>query len=1651
MATSESRSGVVLELAEEFLERYRKGERPALKDYIDRYPELAGEIREVFPAMAMMENIAIRDDSLAGGETDAASGVAPARSLLPEQLGDYRIIREIGHGGMGVVYEAEQVSLGRHVALKVLPPNMVRDRKQHQRFEREARAAAKLHHTNIVPVFGVGEHAGNAYYVMQYIQGQGLDAVIEQLARMRMGESASPKGGDPDRAHSQAGDLTAAGLACSLVTGRFEADGQGGATYDQVLALLGDQTAGNGNGKDVPGSPPAQSIAATVAGLTNEGGTPPRPAPRSDDPRPDSGNRSADASNVSSSSISLPGASRDSRSKRSRSATYWQSVAQIGFQVADALEYAHKQGILHRDIKPSNLLLDSRGTVWVTDFGLAKADDQQNLTHTGDILGTIRYMPPEAFEGKYDARGDVYSLGLTLYELAAFRPAFNQKDRGSLIRQVTHDEPPRLSKVRSDLPRDLETIVHKAIDRDPSHRYASADELAGDLQRFLDDEPIQARRLSSTERLNRWRRRNRGLAAALALAALALILGTAASSVLAIRANRYAERAERSASLATLAANEARRSAAAEAEAARSARAESARQAAARGLSQIDQKDSARGMLWLVRALELDPEDASGIHHAVRVNLRQTASEQLAQVRHTLRPAGLKPVEPEKASDEWVQHTLFSPDGKLLATAHASGRVRIWDLADGRERVAPLEHQGRITTLAFSPDGTQLWAGVLGRGSQLWTWDVRSGRALGAPVDFPGIISEFRPDGQALAVHPRFNAVQVVDRITRKPLGALLVDPNFKSNSPSELAFSPDGQSLAAGQSDDSQAGESRAAVGWDIASGKERFQTGKHDGYHIYAIAWSPDGKTVATGGHDHTLRLWDSKTGALKGLPRAFSQQVAILKYSPDGRSIAVAQGGRTSHDHSPASVRILDSRTCEPLGPEWAFDTGVWALAFSPDGESVAVGLSDGSTQVRILPQVNTMGKPLNLTTNCTALDTTADGRLAFSMGYNSGEISIYDPVSGRVWDTTRINRAVWHMVFAPDGKTLAIGTGHSFATNHGPPDAEVLIHDTERNVRTCPPIRVGEPYAIPLRFSRDGKILYTKSVDRKTLRLWDTRTGENLGRDIAGGALVTDSAVSLDDRIVLQGDQLGRITRRNLDGGAPVGEPWSLQPLAIERMAVNPDGRSFLTRSADQSVRLWDIETGRPLGPPIEHDSMCRVQAMSPDGRTLATATMDGIIRFWDARTGLPLGPPRPQKMENIDRLRFLPDGSSLAVGSDEHGCRLFETPSEVAGSVAEVRRWAEAKAGWALDSAGSVARLSASQWEKRRQVPLMATDMPPDAPSVEAAARDRHLAIAAFSLRDDGHAAIWHLDRVRADQSSAQAIYQLRANASARMGQSERALDDLESLLALDPKADTVWASVFEILLMLPKNGRAESFEDRAVSRFTVGSIDARELTPADAVELALRCGSRRRWDEAAAILRAVINEEHELTQRDPSQLAEKYGVALIREGNVAAFRSFFRPRFAHFTAGELRVFYLDFMWICLLTRGVADDPEALIREAVKLGQNAPNPGLKAQCMRLEAAACYRADRLRESIARFDQSIKLRNGQSQARDWAFLAMAHARLGNHDEATKWLNRLATFKSPDIPNKFWDEQAVLALGDEAQTVVRYDSVFPANPFTH
>src|SRR5262249_3708506 len=222
------------------------------------------------------------------------------------------------------------------------------------------------------------------------------------------------------------------------------------------------------------------------------------------------------------------------------------SVARVGSQAADALAYAHSQGVLHRDIKPSNLLLDDRGQVWVTDFGVAKLVEEAHLTQSGDLVGTLKYMPPERFAGQSDARGDVYGLGITLYELLAGRPAFPDTTPQHLIHLITQADVPRLRKANPAVPPDLETIVLKAAARDPAQRYQTAAALAEDLRRFLDDRPILARRISPAGLAWRWCRRNPVTAGSLATVFLLMVAVTVVSVVSYVRtsaANQEAQKA----------------------------------------------------------------------------------------------------------------------------------------------------------------------------------------------------------------------------------------------------------------------------------------------------------------------------------------------------------------------------------------------------------------------------------------------------------------------------------------------------------------------------------------------------------------------------------------------------------------------------------------------------------------------------------------------------------------------------------------------------------------------------------------------------------------------------------------------------------------------------------------------------------------------------------------------------------------------------------------------------------------------------------------------------------------------------------------------------------------------------------------------------
>ncbi len=479
-------------LVEEFTASCRRGSAGSVEEYAQRFPALADKIRRLFPSIAMMEQLVERESA----ERRYTLSHSGRPSQLPiERIGDYRLVREIGRGGMGVVYEAAQESLGRRVAVKVLAQQALLADKHIQRFHREARTAASLHHTNIVPVFGVGEHDGYHYYVMQLIHGAGLDEVLRALRAMAATggqlwhSSTQPQDADSTQPLSD----QAQRVAQALQSGTF-------AGSDSTVADVWHKA---------DTAPVRDATLHTTGNAANDSPTKGEALPHALEGEPEDGVATTETSPT------FPGVGT----------SYWHSVARIALQVAGGLQYAHQHGKLHRDVKPANLLLDTQGVTWVADFGLAKAIEQDDVSRTGDVVGTLRYMAPEQFAGEPDHRSDIYSLGLTLYELLTLQPAYETTSLAHLLSDHARRrrvDPPRL--LNPKIPVDLETITLKAIESEPDQRYQSAGALAADLRRFLNDEPILARSTTTWTRLRKWCRRNPAVASLSGLAAGLLIL-----------------------------------------------------------------------------------------------------------------------------------------------------------------------------------------------------------------------------------------------------------------------------------------------------------------------------------------------------------------------------------------------------------------------------------------------------------------------------------------------------------------------------------------------------------------------------------------------------------------------------------------------------------------------------------------------------------------------------------------------------------------------------------------------------------------------------------------------------------------------------------------------------------------------------------------------------------------------------------------------------------------------------------------------------------------------------------------------------------------------------------------------------------------------
>jgi WD40 repeat protein/serine/threonine protein kinase len=1135
------------QIADEFVEAFRQGKRPSVEEFARRYPAHADDIRDMLPALVLMERAKSTDG--AAGQGQLADG--PAAETPLRQLGDYQILREVGSGGMGVVYEAQQLSLARRVALKVLPKGLVLDAKLKQRFEREARAAAKLHHTNIVPVFGVGEHEGMPYYVMQFIQGLGLDEVLTELRRLRAGTPVpAAVATQPDPVARR--DLSAVVMARSLLTGQYQHPGP--------MASADEAPAGEGIGK-----------AATVSTQAPDLPVPARDAaPTRLSP------------SVSSSSLILAGKSDSSGRHAPRRQTYWQRVAALGVQVGEALGYAHKQGVLHRDIKPSNLLLDTRGVVWVTDFGLAKVEDQRNLTHTGDIMGTLRYMPPEAFQGRTDARADLYALGMTLYEFLTFRPGFDSPDRLKLIAQISSDEPARPRSIDSQIPRDLETIVLRAIEKDPKRRYPTAEELAEDLQRFINDEPIKARRLGVPERCWRWCRHNpalAGLMAALVVVFLAGFAGVTWKWREADWQKGMAEQQQARALAGEQEAKEQRTRADNEAEVTRQnlyyAQMHLAQQAwrEHRGLSHMHEllanwlpegaSPDRRGWEWFylnslpyenLRTLT-EPWGYSPTSvvawHAASNRLAEGTSAGLIRIwdvdreRTTLILRGPAPVQ----SWEGARWLGWSPDGGKLAGGCNDATVHVWETITGRELYVLTGHQSPIRSVAFNSNGGRVAA--WGEDGTIKIWDANTGR-LTAEVVHPKEVraGAWSPDDNLLASGHEDGTVT----ISGTHGGDKVVTLRKRSWGVYDLAWSPDGTRLAS-------AGADFTARIWDVASEKMVVGPLRHS-HRVMSVAWEPNGQRLATCSVDETVKVWNATTGREEVTLRGHRERIDSLAWGPNGRLASASADGSIR-----ISDRIRDQQRCVLSGHVGSATSVSW----SPSGKRLASGGDDGKI---LIWDPTTREAVLTITPHfgpIRALAWSPDSQqLASAWSEGNVNLKVWGVPSGReVFALPGGAGGVFAVAWSQDGTRLAAGS------------RDGTIHVVE-SLKENPKVHVFHAHRGPVR----------------TLA-WNPQ-GDRLA---SGGEGDTGEFIKLWDPI--RGTELARL-QDSQSGG--IGVAWS------------PDGKRLAAFAGFRLVITWDAETGRKLATMRGHNDDVVAVAWSPDGTRLASAAVDNSVRVWDPRIG-----------------------------------------------------------------------------------------------------------------------------------------------------------------------------------------------------------------------------------------------------------------------------------------------------------------------------------------------------------------------------------------------------------------------------------------------
>jgi len=820
-------------------------------------------------------------------------------------------------------------------------------------------------------------------------------------------------------------------------------------------------------------------------------------------------------------------------------------AARLVAVVAGAIHHAHQRGILHRDLKPANILIDPDGQPHVTDFGLAKrVEGDGELTQSGAILGTPAYMAPEQASG---TRGvvttstDVHGLGAILFALLTGRAPFGGATVLDTLEQVRERAPDSPRKLNPRVPRDLDVICLKCLEKDPRRRYASADALAEDLNRWVAGEPIAARRVSNAARVWMWCRRNPVAAIAAGLVAASLV-------AVAVLSLLYASQQTRLATARKLYADE------------QTHRADEQAAAAAKISGSLADTNRRLAMLFFGRAQGSFENDQIGVgvlwlveSWRFAVKAGDPSWQHLARANLSLWRYNCHELKGVLSHGGGVDRAIFSPDGKLVLSTSDDRTARLWDAATAQPTSQPMVHEGGIGSAAFSPDGKTI---LTSSGTTVRLWDARA-NPVGQPMVHQGPVSKvaFSPDGKIILTSTWDKTARLWNAVDGRPIGQPL--DHAKQSTAVQSVVSPDGRIILTG-------GQDKTARLWDAATAKPIGQPMVHRDT-VSSVAFSPDGKTILTGGLDKTARLWDAVTTKSIGPPLVHQDAVWSVAFSPDGRTPLTVSG---------KTVRLWDIVTCLPIGPPMVHQGPDLVAVYSPDGKIVLTGNADKTARLWDAATAMPIGPPIVHQDRVSKVAFSPDGRRILTCSGRTARL--WDISSNPIGHPLKHQGPVSAMAFSLDGRMILTGSG----------DRTARVWDAATGLPIGPPLE-HRGVVIAVAFSPDRKTILTGGTD-KTARMWDIATAKPIGPPLVHQGRVSKVEFSRDGKTFFTNSQFPRETRvwhtpAHVDDDLPRVQTW------VETITGLQADEQGNVHSLDPRAWQERRERLRQLGGPPKSDS------------------------------------------------------------------------------------------------------------------------------------------------------------------------------------------------------------------------------------------------------------------------------------------------------------------------------------------------------------------------------------------------------------------------------------------------------------------------------